>query len=51
MDFFQELDYFRNQHRAAMSQLEVSNQEGNNLRGKYGDVLNDKQRCANLMNF
>lgn len=42
----QELEYFRGQHRAAMNQLEVSAQEASSLRGKYGDLLNDNQRCV-----
>ena len=41
---YQELEYFRGQHRAAMNQLEVSAQEASTLRGKYGDLLNDNQR-------
>ncbi|KAF5296629.1 hypothetical protein FQA39_LY12457 [Lamprigera yunnana] len=39
-----ELDYFRNQHRAAMNQLEVSSQDSATLRTKYGDVLSENQR-------
>lgn len=31
-----------------MSQLEVQAQEANNLRGKYGELLNDKQRYVVL---
>lgn len=41
---FQELDYYRSQHRAAMNQLEVSSQDSATLRTKYGDVLSDNQR-------
>ncbi|CAG9129475.1 unnamed protein product [Plutella xylostella] len=39
-----ELEYFRSQHRAAMSQLEASAQEASSLRGQYSDLLNDNQR-------
>lgn len=39
-----ELEYYRGQHRAAMNQLEATAQESATLRGKYSDVVNDKQR-------
>ena len=43
-----ELEYYRSQHIAAMSQSEsTSVQESAALRGKYGDLVNDKQRLAN----
>lgn len=38
-----ELDYYRNQHIAAMSQSESGNvQDSAALRGKYGDLVNEK---------
>ena len=39
-----ELEYYRGQHIAAMNQLEATSQESSALRGKYGDLVNDKQR-------
>lgn len=39
-----ELDYYRNQHRAAMNQLEASAQESSALRVKYGELAAEKQR-------
>lgn len=40
-----ELEYYRSQHIAAMSQSEsTSVQESSALRGKYSDLVNDKQR-------
>jgi predicted nuclease with TOPRIM domain len=40
-----ELEYYRSQHIAAMSQPEsTSVQESSALRGKYSDLVNDKQR-------
>jgi chromosome segregation ATPase len=39
-----DLDYFREQHRAAMNQLEVSSQDSASLRTKYSELLNEKQR-------
>lgn len=39
-----DLDYYRNQHIAVMNQLEATSQENTALRGKYSDLLNDKQR-------
>ena len=40
-----ELEYYRSQHIAVMSQSEsTSVQESPALRGKYGDLVNDKQR-------
>lgn len=39
-----ELEYYRGQHRAAMNQLEATAQESSTLRGKYSDMINDKQR-------
>lgn len=41
---FQELDYYRGQHKAAMNQLEASAQESAALRTKYADIVNEKQR-------
>lgn len=38
-----ELDYYRNQHIAAMNQTETGSvQESAALRGKYGDLVNEK---------
>lgn len=39
-----ELEYYRGQHIAVMNQLEATSQESSALRGKYGDLVNDKQR-------
>lgn len=39
-----ELEYYRGQHIAAMNQLEATSQETSALRGKYSDLINDKQR-------
>ncbi|EFN86554.1 Disks large-like protein 5 [Harpegnathos saltator] len=39
-----ELEYYRGQHIAVMNQLEAASQESSALRGKYGDLANDKQR-------
>lgn len=39
-----ELEYYRGQHIAAMNQLEATSQESSALRGKYQDLVNDKQR-------
>lgn len=39
-----ELEYYRAQHIAVMSQLEATSQESSTLRAKYGDLANDKQR-------
>lgn len=39
-----ELEYYRGQHIAAMNQLEATSQESSALRGKYNDLVNDKQR-------
>lgn len=39
-----ELEYYRGQHMSVMSQLEAASQESSALRGKYGDLANDKQR-------
>ncbi|KAJ3662868.1 hypothetical protein Zmor_007188 [Zophobas morio] len=39
-----DLDYYREQHRAAMNQLEVSSQDSATLRSKYADLLSEKQR-------
>ncbi|XP_044015837.1 disks large homolog 5-like isoform X9 [Aphidius gifuensis] len=39
-----ELEYYRGQHMVAMNQLEATSQETSALRGKYSDLINDKQR-------
>lgn len=39
-----DLEYYRNQHMAAMNQLEATSQENTAIRGKYSDLINDKQR-------
>lgn len=39
-----ELEYYRGQHIAVMSQLEATSQESSALREKYGELANDKQR-------
>ncbi|XP_044252659.1 disks large homolog 5 [Tribolium madens] len=39
-----DLDYFREQHRAAMNQLEVSSQDSASLRTRYSELLSEKQR-------
>ncbi|XP_017882710.1 disks large homolog 5-like isoform X3 [Ceratina calcarata] len=39
-----ELEYYRGQNIAVMNQLEATSQESSALRGKYGDLVNDKQR-------
>lgn len=43
MSFRQDLDYYREQHRAAMNQLEVSSQDSASLRTRYSELLSDKQ--------
>ncbi|XP_076289647.1 MAGUK family member discs large 5 isoform X4 [Lasioglossum baleicum] len=39
-----ELEYYRGPHIPVMNQLEATSQESSALRGKYGDLVNDKQR-------
>lgn len=39
-----EMEYYRNQHHAAMSQLEAAAQESSTLRSKYSELVSDKQR-------
>lgn len=39
-----ELEFYRNQHRVAKSQLEATAQESSALRAKYGDLVAEKQR-------
>lgn len=39
-----DLEYYRGQHHAAMTQLEAAAQETSTLRSKYGDLAADKQR-------
>lgn len=39
-----DLEYYRGQHHAAMTQLEATAQETSTLRAKYGDIAADKQR-------
>ncbi|XP_020294880.1 disks large homolog 5-like isoform X3 [Pseudomyrmex gracilis] len=43
-EHMKELEYYRAQHIAVMSQLEATSQESSTLRAKYGDLANDKQR-------
>ena len=40
----QESEYYRGQHRSALSKLDSATQEMHTLRAKYGDVLAGKQR-------
>lgn len=39
-----DMEYYRGQHHAAMTQLEAAAQETSTLRAKYGDLASDKQR-------
>lgn len=39
-----EKEYYRNQHHAAMSQLEVAAEESSALRTKYSELVTDKVR-------
>lgn len=44
-----ELDYYRGQHRAAMSQLEAAATESSTLRGKYSEIAAEKLRLERDM--
>ncbi|KAJ8978068.1 hypothetical protein NQ317_000626 [Molorchus minor] len=39
-----DLDYYREQHRAVMNQLEVSSQDSASLRTKYAELLNENKQ-------
>ncbi|KAJ8967605.1 hypothetical protein NQ314_002723 [Rhamnusium bicolor] len=39
-----DLDYYREQHRAVMNQLEVSSQDSASLRNKYTELLNENKQ-------
>lgn len=39
-----EKEYYRNQHRAAVSQLEATAEESSSLRSKYSELVAEKQR-------
>lgn len=39
-----EKEYYRTQHRAAISQLEATAEESSTLRTKYSELVADKQR-------
>lgn len=44
-----ELDYYRGQHRAAMSQLEAAATESSTLRAKYSEIAAEKLRLERDM--
>ena len=44
-----ELEYYRGQHRAAMSQLEAATAESSTLRAKYSEIAAEKLRLERDM--